>query len=62
MKFKPKTYLSIKNAVELWCSNRPKAEETYGDISEWDTSEVMYMHELFKDCNEFNDNIGDWDV
>ena len=64
MKFIPETHASIKDAVKLWCSNQTKAEETYGHISNWDTSKVTDMSNLFYEhhCKYFNDDISKWNV
>jgi surface protein len=53
---------TLREAVELWCSNKAVALTKYGDISTWNTSEVTTMKELFKDRKGFNDNIAAWDV
>jgi surface protein len=52
----------IKEAVRRWCQNRDKAVSTYGDISQWDTSKVTNMSDLFKNCQAFNDDISGWNV
>ena len=52
----------IKEAVTVWCTSRTAAEKKYGHISDWDTSAVTNMRELFKDCTEFNDDISGWNV
>ena len=52
----------IKKAVNEWCSNPITAKSKYGDISEWDTSAVTSMEQLFEDKEEFNHNICRWDV
>ena len=57
-----RTDADIRDAVKLWCSNRPEAENKYGHITDWDTSAVTNMHELFQDCKEFNDDISGWNV
>lgn len=53
---------TLKEAVELWCNNRSRAEEQYGNISDWDVSEVTDMSDLFSGCTTFNDDISRWDV
>ena len=53
---------NIQSAVNLWISNPTNAEATYGNISDWDTSCVTNMSELFKGLTNFNDDIGNWDV
>ncbi len=57
-----RTDADIQDAVKLWCSNRPEAESKYGHITDWDTSAVTNMRELFEDCTEFNDDISQWNV
>ena len=39
---------NIQDAVNLWVSNQSAAESTYGNISEWDVSNVTDMYQLFK--------------
>jgi len=52
----------IREAVKEWLENPEKAETQYGDISNWDTSEVTDMSNLFFLANTFNEPIGSWDV
>jgi surface protein len=52
----------LKTAVDLWCNNRSAALAQYGNISDWDVSNVTDMSKLFKNCVTFNDDIGRWDV
>ena len=33
-----------------------------GDISDWDTSQVTKMFQMFRGCISFNRNIGNWDT
>ena len=33
-----------------------------GDISDWDTSQVTKMYQMFRGCISFNRNIGNWDT
>ena len=55
---------NIYSAVELWISDQNLAENIYGNISEWDVSNVTNMDDLFSgwEYEEFNDNIANWDV
>ena len=39
-----------------------KTESKYGHISDWDTSNVTFMSELFREAESFNQPIGNWDV
>ena len=52
----------IKEAVQLWCSDRTAAESRFGDIRYWSTSRVTSMRKLFEKCSDFNDDISQWDV
>ena len=60
--FKPKTKIELKEAVDLWCINKEEALNKYGHISNWDTSLITDMSELFSSKKDFNDNINNWDV
>ena len=54
--------ITLRKAVKEWLEDDKKAEATYGHISNWDTSEVTDMNELFLDAHTFNEPIGNWDV
>ncbi|MDA9018478.1 BspA family leucine-rich repeat surface protein, partial [Saprospiraceae bacterium] len=53
---------NIQAAVDLWISDPTAAESIYGNISDWNTSCVTNMSQLFKDYTAFNDDISQWDV
>ena len=53
---------NINAAVDMWVSDQLTAETTYGHISNWDTSSITDMQELFKNHIYFNDDISQWDV
>jgi surface protein len=53
---------SLKEAVKMWCEDKPAAVAEFGDISTWNTSQVTSMRELFEYQRNFNDPIGSWDV
>ncbi len=53
---------NIQAAVDLWISDPTTAEATYGNISNWDTSCVTDMSDLFRDYTTFNDDISQWDT
>jgi len=38
------------------------AKAQYGPIASWNTSGVTDMHELFRDKEDFNEDISRWDV
>merc|ERR1712232_720820 len=50
------------SAVTMWVDNNANARKTYGDISQWQTSGVTDMKELFYYKKSFNGNIANWDV
>ena len=62
MVFIPKTNNELKEAVKIWCSNKEKALEKYGEINTWNTINITAMKYLFKDKIMFNDNILNWDI
>lgn len=51
----------LQEAVRLWCTDRQRAYQLYGDINDWDVSEVTTMAGLFKET-DFNDAIDRWNV
>ena len=53
---------TIREAVEEWCKDEESTLNNYGDINNWDTSEVTDMSKLFDNAREFNSPIGNWDV
>ena len=46
--FKPKTKDELKIAVDLWCIDKEKAITKYGYISNWNTSLINDMSNLFE--------------
>jgi len=54
---------NIRDAVNMWQDNQEECLKKYGHISQWNTSAVTDMSELFytKDSS-FNENINNWDV
>ena len=57
-----RTDADIQQSVNEWCNDPTKAEAKYGHISEWNTSLVTDMNELFKNMSDFNDDISKWNV
>jgi hypothetical protein len=52
---------TLREAVKLWCGQRAVALQRYGDINDWDVSQITNMGFLF--CRTlFNDRIDRWDV
>ena len=48
---------TLRQAVELYCTNKDKAITKYGEITSWNTSNVTNMKELFQNKREFNEDI-----
>ena len=40
--FEPKTKEELQNAVNLWCDDKETALKKYGDINDWDVSNITY--------------------
>ena len=57
-----RTDFDIKYAVDSWSKNKNEAILNFGHISDWNTSQVEDMSNLFNDQYKFNDNISKWDV
>ena len=57
-----RTDTDIHDTVKLWCTNRTTAIQKYGNISDWDVSNVTNMNSLFEWKISFNDDISKWDV
>lgn len=52
----------LVNILMQWHSNKDNLRLVYGDISNWDVSEVKDMSELFFNQTYFNEDISNWDV
>merc|ERR1740124_1071519 len=53
----------LKLEVTKYCNNADSINrDKYGEINEWDVSQVTSMSELFKDFDSCNPPIQDWDV
>ena len=54
---------TIREALKLWRTwDNTTCINLYGNISNWDTSEVTDMSYLFHEKREFNDDISSWNV
>ena len=65
IEFKPCTKKELKTAVDLWCGTeleKASALATYGNINEWNVSQITDMSQLFRSKSSFNDDISNWDV
>ena len=52
----------LKAAIDEWVEDKTAAEKAHGPITDWDTSGVKDMSELFSGMSTFNEAIGDWDT
>ena len=57
--FTPRTTQELRDAVRRWTQND---REGLGNISDWDTSNITDMSQLFNFNWEFNEDISRWDV
>lgn len=57
--FTPKTKEELKNAVMRWVDGDRNG---LGNISDWNTSKITDMSDLFYELNSFNEDISRWDV
>jgi surface protein len=53
---------NIQIAVDLWISDKDEAINTYGNISNWNVSNVTDMSNLFYSKINFNEDISNWNV
>jgi hypothetical protein len=53
--------VTLRAAVQLWCSDRATAYDRYGDINDWDVSKMTDMTGIFY-YTTFNDRIDRLDV
>ena len=58
----PLTNKILKTRVAEWLENKEEARKKYGDIGDWDTSEITSTAYLFEKAVSFNDDISRWDL
>ncbi len=51
----------LKKAIRLYCKNKKKCVEYYGEPNSWDVTKITDMSYMFYE-SEFNGNISNWDV
>jgi len=52
----------LKNAVDLWCSDRTRAAGLHGTIDTWHTCNATSLRDLFADRENFNEELSAWDT
>ena len=52
--FKPINKEKLQEAIDLWCNNKDEALNKYGHISNWNTSLITDMSNLFQNKKDFN--------
>ena len=52
----------LKGMVKEWLTDKNKAQQKYGHMSDWDVSEITDMKGLFKDAYDFNEDLSQWDT
>ena len=65
IEFSPLNNATIHNAVSDYCEGGERKDpiiKKYGQIGDWNTSEVTNMKGLFEFCRFFNEDISKWDV
>ena len=57
-----RTDSNIRKAIDAWFNDKDDAIQNYCHISNWDTSKVTNMKELFKNKKKFNEDVSKWNV
>ena len=53
---------TLSAAVKEWLEDDKKAKTSYGHISNWDTSEVTDMNQMFRNCDSFDYSLANWNI
>ena len=53
---------ALKTAVQAVNANPASAIATYGPVADWDVSGVSDMSELFRNMQNFNEDLSNWDT
>ena len=60
--FTPENRREMRKGVKCCNKHENYIDTKYGNISNWNVSKITNMHFMFKDCYNFNQDVGDWDV
>lgn len=60
--FRPKNRKELVEAIKLIRKNKKLAHDKFGTISNWDTTMIDDMNNIFSGFKNFNENINDWNV
>eukprot|EP00971_Amphidinium_carterae_P014608 288555-Amphidinium_carterae.1 len=60
--FTPLDRDALRTAVKAWIADPIAAENQYGAIGTWDTSNIEDMNRLFDGASTFNADISNWDT
>jgi surface protein len=53
---------TLRAVLKSYFENRNTIQQKYGNIGDWDVSDVTDMSELFKDKYSFDEDISNWNV
>lgn len=52
----------LKHAIQEYIVNKDKIMSLYGNINNWDVSNITNMDNLFRNMIDFNEDISNWNV
>ena len=58
----PISNTNVQNVVNSWFSSPNPVESTYGNITDWDVSNVTNMSQLFHENTDFDSDLSSWDI
>lgn len=58
----PISNVNLKNVVDTWFSSPTPVQNTYGNITDWDVSNVTNMSQLFHTRTDFDHDLSNWDI
>ena len=62
MVFKPENRNELYDAIKIYTENKEEGIKLYGNINTWNVENVSDMSQLFKNCENFNEDISNWNV